>query len=459
MGEVELLSRLAVALAIGLLVGLERGWHSRAEEEGRRAAGFRTFALSGLLGGVSGAIAGATDPVVLGFLFIGYTAAFAAFHWLEAGVNKDLGATSVVAGMLTFALGAYALIGDLRVAVACAVAMALLLALREPLHRWVASLRWEEIRAVLILLAMSFLLLPVLPNRTVDPWDSINPTQIWLLAIMMAAISFGGYVAVRLFGDRLGVVMAAVAGGLASSTATTLTLARLGRERPGSDRLLAGGILAAGVVMVVRVGVVATLLNWALLVPLLFPLAAAAVVLGLAAAFFLIGSGKAEHPDLNITNPRVRDEIVKAMGFWLELGISGFRVDAVPFMIETTGVDQAELDRFPDPHEFLRDLRSFVGRRTGDGILLGEVNLPHRDQKTFFGGKDGDELTMQFDCQTGLPRGFARLACQIFKVGRGGLRISCAAYALHPSCSRKLVSVRRFRAGHNEEVLGELTMS
>ena len=102
-------------------------------------------------------------------------------------------------------------------------------------------------------------------------------------------------------------------------------------------------------------------------------------------------------PDLNITNPRVRDEIVKAMGYWLELGISGFRVDAVPFMLETTGVDQAELDRFPDPHEFLRHLRSFVGRRTGDGILLGEVNLPHRDQKLFFGGTDGDELSMQFD--------------------------------------------------------------
>jgi len=335
MGEVELLSRLAVALAIGLLVGLERGWHSRAEEEGQRAAGFRTFALSGLLGGVSGAIAAATDPVVLGFLFIGYTATFAAFHWLEAGVNKDLGATSVVAGMLTFALGAYALIGDLRVAVACAVTMALLLALREPLHRWVASLRWEEIRAVLILLAMSFLLLPVLPNRTVDPWASINPAQIWLLAIMMAAISFGGYVAVRLFGDRLGVVMAAVAGGLASSTATTLTLARLGRERPGSDRLLAGGILAAGVVMVVRVGVVATLLNWALLVPLLFPLAAAAVVLGLAAAFFLIGSGKAEHPDLKITNPL---ELGTALKLTALIAIVTLAAEAVQDLVGEAGV-------------------------------------------------------------------------------------------------------------------------
>ena len=102
-------------------------------------------------------------------------------------------------------------------------------------------------------------------------------------------------------------------------------------------------------------------------------------------------------PDLNITNPVVRDEIVKAMGFWLELGISGFRVDAVPFMIETTGVDAQELARFHDPHAYLRTLRSFVGRRTGDGILLGEVNLPHKDQSTFFGGTEGDELTMQFD--------------------------------------------------------------
>src|SRR6476620_7507596 len=102
-------------------------------------------------------------------------------------------------------------------------------------------------------------------------------------------------------------------------------------------------------------------------------------------------------PDLNITNPQVRDEIVKVLGYWLELGISGFRVDAVPFMLQTDGVDAAELERFPDPHDYLRSLRSFVGRRTGDGILLGEVNLPHKDQKTFFGGRDGDELTMQFD--------------------------------------------------------------
>jgi len=102
-------------------------------------------------------------------------------------------------------------------------------------------------------------------------------------------------------------------------------------------------------------------------------------------------------PDLNVANPRVRDEIAKVMGFWLELGLSGFRVDAVPFLLETAGLSEAENEQFADPHEYLRDLRAFVGRRTGDGVLLGEVNLPHAEQSLFFGGTDGDELTMQFD--------------------------------------------------------------
>ncbi|HEX2074343.1 MAG TPA: alpha-amylase family protein [Geodermatophilus sp.] len=101
-----------------------------------------------------------------------------------------------------------------------------------------------------------------------------------------------------------------------------------------------------------------------------------------------------EQPDLNVADPRVRDEVAKVMGFWLQLGLSGFRVDAVPFFLETQPGDADEL---PDPHEFLRSLRSFLGRRVGPGVLLGEVNLPHEQQAEFFGGRDGDELTMLFD--------------------------------------------------------------
>ncbi|MDE1148511.1 MAG: MgtC/SapB family protein [Azospirillaceae bacterium] len=309
MDTVPLLSRLAVSLAIGLLVGLERGWHSRNGQEYQRAVGLRTFALSGLLGGVAGALTGPQQPYILGLVFLGYAAAFTLFHWGEPRADadpnpeRDLGVTSVVAGLVTFLLGGLAVLGDMRAAIAAAVAMTGLLALRDPLHRWVAALSWPEVRAMLTLLAMSFLLLPLLPDRPVDPWGALNPHAIWLLAVMIAAISFGGYVAVRALGDRLGVLMAALAGGVASSTATTLTLARLGRAHPESSRLLGAGILLAGAVMMARVGVLALVLNPALLRPLAPALACAALGQVLGAGVLLVGNRRHHAPRLDITNP------------------------------------------------------------------------------------------------------------------------------------------------------------
>jgi trehalose synthase len=99
-------------------------------------------------------------------------------------------------------------------------------------------------------------------------------------------------------------------------------------------------------------------------------------------------------PDFNIGNPRVRDEIAKVIGFWLELGVDGFRMDAVPFLLETGGITG---DVALDPHDFLRDLRSFVARRRGDAVLLGEVNLPADDLPQYFGGADGDEVQLLFN--------------------------------------------------------------
>lgn len=123
-------------------------------------------------------------------------------------------------------------------------------------------------------------------------------------------------------------------------------------------------------------------------------------------------------PDLNTSNPAVRDEIAKAMGFWLELGIDGFRIDAVPFSLEVSPGSNETPELFSDPHEFLRDLRRFTRRRRGDSVLLGEVNLPFDEQQAFFGGTDGDELTMMFDflgmqhTYLSLARGDARTLAQ-----------------------------------------------
>ncbi|WP_033217477.1 alpha-amylase family protein [Kitasatospora phosalacinea] len=118
-----------------------------------------------------------------------------------------------------------------------------------------------------------------------------------------------------------------------------------------------------------------------------------------------------EQPDLNITNAEVRDEIARIMGFWTQLGLSGFRVDAVPFLLETAG--QVDADNLPDPHAYLADLRAFLGRRNGEAMLLGEVNLPYDETLRFFGdpASGGDELTMCFDF-IGMQRMYLSLARQ-----------------------------------------------
>ncbi|MCR6689457.1 alpha-amylase family protein [Cellulomonas sp.] len=120
-------------------------------------------------------------------------------------------------------------------------------------------------------------------------------------------------------------------------------------------------------------------------------------------------------PDLNTANPRVRDEIAKTVGFWTQLGLSGFRVDAVPFFLSDTAKHPD--DEISDPHDYLRDLRAFLHRRRGDAILMGEVNLPYEQQRLYFGDSDGDgtsdgdELTLQFDF-VGMQQVYLALARQ-----------------------------------------------
>ena len=136
------LTRLAIALAIGLLIGLERGWSARSEKEGERAAGLRTHAISGLLGGVTALVGQLTTPLLIGFVFVGFSGVTALFHWLESQDEHNFSATGVVAGMMAFMLGAYAVLGIPEIAIAAATATVILLALKSTLHGWLQTLEW-----------------------------------------------------------------------------------------------------------------------------------------------------------------------------------------------------------------------------------------------------------------------------------------------------------------------------
>lgn len=309
MSAEELIRRLAVALAIGLLIGLERGWRARDEGEGERAAGLRTHALAALLGGVWAAIVaphGGAGAIALAIAFAALSVVIAFFRFREIARDQTFGATTVVAVMLCFALGAFAIVGAQAAAVAAGVATASLLALKEILHRWVQRLTWEELRSGLALLVMSFILLPILPDHAIDQWGAIVPYELWLMVVLIAVISFAGYVAVRIVGYRRGVAVAGMAGGLASSTAATAAMARMAHERIDQIDALAGAALFASAVMAPRVLIVLGLTNFEMALRLAAPLFAGGFVFALAGVVFLLLQPRAKPEDeraLRFKNP------------------------------------------------------------------------------------------------------------------------------------------------------------
>lgn len=305
----ELISRFAVALGVGLILGLERGWRTRTETSGSRTAGIRTLTISALLGGVIGSLGNALGSeaggALIGLAFLAYSVLIAIFCREENLANKTFSATTAVVSTLAFGLGVYALIGDLHVAAAVAVVAAIILALRESLHGLVAAVTWPELRSGLVLLAMTFVALPIMPTNSIGPYGGINPRNIWLMAIILAAVSSFGYVTIKFLGATRGILLAAATGGLASSTAVTIASARRAAAHEAPPRLLAAGVALASTVMFLRVCAIILVLNPALGVLALPPLTAAALTsLGFACLpFYWASRGARRDHTIEVRNP------------------------------------------------------------------------------------------------------------------------------------------------------------
>jgi uncharacterized membrane protein (DUF4010 family) len=282
-----MLYHLGVALVIGLLVGIQRGWKERRAPKGERVAGVRTYALIGMLGGVSSLLGARYGALMIGLLFIGLAAVSATVYRARQERDEDAGVTSLVASLLTFVLGALAGEGEVIVAVAASVVTILVLNQKPLLHHWVRALEPHELRAGIELLLISAVLLPILPNQGYGPWQALNPYAIWWMVVLIGVISFVGYFAIKVGGTRNGALFTGLFGGLASSTAVTLHFSRLTRREPSAAGLMATSILLACGTMVPRTLLIVSLINPALFQPLLVPLSAMAVVIYVPALLYL----------------------------------------------------------------------------------------------------------------------------------------------------------------------------
>lgn len=267
-----LFSHLGVSLAIGLLVGVERGWQKRFVKDGQRVAGVRTYAILGLTGGICGILSlEFNSPLIFAITTFSLAISLTTAYVVSSLTLKEYGITSQIASLATFLLGAMSAIGHPSLAAACAVSTVFLLGLKAEIHEGLRQIQRSEVLAALQLLIISVIILPLLPNRPLEPWGIINPFEFWFLIVLVTLISFVGHFAIRLFGHSYGVMVSGALGGLASSTALTVSFAQKARRYPELTGMLAIGIVLAHAVSFPRMLLVVWLVSESLVAAILWP--------------------------------------------------------------------------------------------------------------------------------------------------------------------------------------------
>ena len=313
-----------LSLALGLVVGIER---ERAFSEVHRHIPFgaRTFALIALLGTLAAHIGNVGVAVALA----AFVAAMAIAAYLRPPANgrHDSGTTTEIAAVITFGLG-WLSHGEPRLAAMIGVIVVAVLWLKPKIHAFAhEGLNDQEVNAALTFLVIALVVLPLVPNRTIDPWGIVNPSRLWLLFVLIAGISFAGYIAVRALGPARGLATAGFFAGLVSSTAATLSLSRRAQAQPEFAGAFATGVVLANVASAMAQGLVVAVANPALLRDATIVLGAAVVVgaLGTLAAVRLLARRSHSAPDsgFRLDNPlELKPAMALAAAFAVVLAVS-----------------------------------------------------------------------------------------------------------------------------------------
>jgi uncharacterized membrane protein (DUF4010 family) len=301
---------LAGAFLIGALVGIERE-RRKAIAGTVDVSGVRTFIVFAEAGAIAAWLSlRLASPWVFVAAILGVASLVIAAYVVHARVApQDLGITTETSSIVVCLLGGACVLGPPQVAVALGVATAVVLASRQRLHDMVSRIASDDVDAALKLLVATFIVLPLLPHEAVDPWGVIFPYQLWLLVILIAALSLVGYVATRIAGPERGTAITGLAGGLVSSTAVTLAFARrsvVEKASPGLTEALAAGLMLSWGVMVARIVAIAAVVHAPLVLALAVPSAAMlCVILASAAVFYRSGraTSREAHPDVPLRNP------------------------------------------------------------------------------------------------------------------------------------------------------------
>lgn len=302
--ETLLLLHCLLAFALGLLIGLQRESVAAGKmDKSHPSAGIRTFPILCILGFCSSYISDLVNshwPISITIFAI--AGIFGLNHYIKA-TKGDLGLTTAVSAILTIIVGVLCFYGQLNIAIAITLITTMLLSLKIEMHEFAHSILRKDFIAILKLAIISVLILPHLPNHTygIPPFDIFNPFKIWLLIVFISAISFIGYVLVKIRGPKQGIALTGYLGGFASSTALTLSFSE--RSNVSSGKIvhqMAFAIISAWTIMFIKVYFIVGALNMNLLEPLIVPLAIPTLV-GFAYSYYMLKKLPTGHEEDDVT--------------------------------------------------------------------------------------------------------------------------------------------------------------
>ena len=320
--DTSLLVPLLTGAASGLLIGVERGWQQRGEPDGTRVAGVRTFTLIGGFGSLVGLVGREVSTAMAAILLGGLVALLVASFLRQQAKTDKHDATTMVAAMITLALGLISGSGHMAFAVAGAALTTFVLAMRNQAHNLLRSLDKIEVQAIARFAVIAVAVLPFLPNAQYGPYDAWNPFKLWLVLVLIIGFSIVAYVANRVIGKNKGTIIAALIGGTYSSTAVTAALAT--RLRDTDTGPFATGIALASAVMYVRVLVLTAILAPAAALPLFWLLAPA----GFVAFAVSAATWRFERTSSGATSQLMKRpfELLPALGFLVAMGAASLLV-------------------------------------------------------------------------------------------------------------------------------------
>lgn len=279
-----LMLSLIASAGLGAVIGLIRQWHEQSvEKETGEYRGIRTFTFMCMLGCVAAFLSDGYSAAIFPVVVVA-VAAHAIFG--PGSATNAAGSTGFMATLLTLLIGALVAWDFHKEAVVIAALTVVLLGLKRPIHDWTRKFTEADIRATLQFVAITGVILPLVPNQAFGPFDGFNLHTTWMMVVLISAVGFAGYVLMRLLDARAGIVLTSLLGGLASSTATTLAFSRRSREDPVHSEHYALAVALACTVMLPRLLIVLSVVNASLAKQLLLPLGLM-VVPGIACAAFV----------------------------------------------------------------------------------------------------------------------------------------------------------------------------